>query len=316
MEKANETPRRLFKYRSFSDLTLEMLITDQVYFADPSTFNDPLDTKPQLDADIDSAELERIFLALVEQREKQEMTAAAKKIGYRGERTVDHIMRSSRRKAEQLLSEVRYQQHSPLYDDYSGDNLLDLLLTYCLQDELLKRYDRGVFSLAERANCPLMWSHYGDQHKGVCIGFSLTNNPSTAVHKVNYGGNRLVKASTVVRMLDGDESARQEVDQAILANKAGDWSYEKEWRAIGQRGLQDTSLEVEEVIFGMRCKPSVKFSVKEALKDRQKQVSFFEISTNNLGDFSLKKIPLDMDSICEFPRRSVPPSEAFGQFRN
>ena len=39
-----ERPNRVYKYRAFSHHTLDMLVEDRLYFADPSTFNDPLDT--------------------------------------------------------------------------------------------------------------------------------------------------------------------------------------------------------------------------------------------------------------------------------
>jgi hypothetical protein len=39
-------PKRLYNYRAFSNLTRDMLVADNLFFADPSTFNDPLDTNP------------------------------------------------------------------------------------------------------------------------------------------------------------------------------------------------------------------------------------------------------------------------------
>jgi hypothetical protein len=49
--------------------------------------------------------------------------------------------------------------------------------------------------LGERADCQLMWSHYGDQHHGVCIGYSVPAD--SQVHEVRYGGEPVVKASLV-----------------------------------------------------------------------------------------------------------------------
>src|SRR5262245_29550689 len=65
-------PATLYKYRSFSNLTLDGLIADQLFFADPSTFNDPLDTKPVLEADLDAAALADILRRLVEERVRAE----------------------------------------------------------------------------------------------------------------------------------------------------------------------------------------------------------------------------------------------------
>jgi hypothetical protein len=63
-----KAPNRLYKYRSFSNLTLEMLVADTLYFADPSSFNDPLDTKPTLETDLGADQLAVILSRLVEPR--------------------------------------------------------------------------------------------------------------------------------------------------------------------------------------------------------------------------------------------------------
>jgi len=293
-------PTRLYKYRSFSNLTLAMLVEDVVYFADPTTFNDPLDTKPTLKTDLDSDALAVILSQLVEQRTSAEMSAAAATIKYRGPKTVDHIARHSRKKAEQLLADIRYNATNP---DYEVDDPAQFLLGQYVQDELLRRYDKGVFSLAERANCPLMWSHYGDQHRGLCLGYSVPEAATSDVHKIRYGGSRLVEASAVSAMLGGDGDARRKVDDAVLLRKAKPWAYEREWRLIGSRGEQDSPLELEEVVFGTRCSTSVKYAVVKALEGRERAVQFFEIREQS-GSFLLKKRSLDTDELCvSFPRR-------------
>ncbi|NWM15319.1 DUF2971 domain-containing protein, partial [Escherichia coli] len=68
MTKKQSIPRRLFKYRAFNNLTLDMIIADNIYYADPSTFNDPLDTRPSLNNDSPAADLKRAVRQLVEQR--------------------------------------------------------------------------------------------------------------------------------------------------------------------------------------------------------------------------------------------------------
>lgn len=293
-------PSRLYKYRSFSHRTLTMLVEDVVHFADPTTFNDPLDTKPTLHTDLDANALELILAQLIEQRTTAEMSAAATTIKYRGPKTIDHIARHSRKRAEQLLADIRYNATNP---EYEVDDPAQFLLGQYVQDELLRRYDKGVFSLAERANCPLMWSHYGDQHRGVCLGYSVPEAAAGDVRKISYGGSRLVEASDVSAMLKGDVGARRKVDDAVLLKKAKPWAYEREWRLIGPRGEQDSPLELEEVVFGTRCATSVKYAVVKALEGRERDVRFFEIREQS-GSFLLTKRSLDTDELCvSFPRR-------------
>lgn len=306
-------PKRLYKYRSFSSLTLSMLVEDTVFFADPTTFNDPLDTKPTLDTDIPSAALRTILAQLIEERTSAEMAAAAKTIRYNGPKTLDHIARQSRKAAERLLADIRYNATNP---DYEIDDPEQFLLGRYLEEELMRRYDRGVFSLAERANCPLMWSHYGDQHRGICLGYSVPADAAGDVHKMKYGGSRLVQASAVSAMLGGDGAARGAVDEAVLLKKARPWAYEREWRLLGPRGEQHSPLELEEVIFGMRCSSAVMFAVIQALGGRDRPVRFYEIRGQH-GRFLLDKRVADTaELLATLPRRHRRIYETFSELED
>ncbi len=194
-ETDKEVPNRLYKYRHFDDLTLESIVYDMVYFADPRTFNDPLDTRPSLQLDVDEPDLMAILKTLVEQRTKDEMSAALRTGKVRGRRAADHIERHSRGQAEEVLRKVDYYSTDP-----DGGDLRSLLGRY-IEEELLQRYRNGIFCLAGLADSPLMWSHYGDQHRGICIGYSVPAR--TTIHEVKYGGSRQ-EASKVAAMLASD----------------------------------------------------------------------------------------------------------------
>ncbi len=292
-------PERLYKYRAFSNRMVEMLIDDSVHFADPSTFNDPLDAKPALDKDLPAEQMAQILSQLVEQRISAEMTSAARTILYRGPKTVEHIALLSRRRAEQLIADIRYNATDP---DFDGTDPEQFYFGQGVEDELLRRYNKGIFSLAKRSECPLMWSHYGDQHKGICLGYSVPTDVADEIHQVRYGGSRLIKASLVAAMLSGDQSAQREVDDAVLLRKASAWKYENEWRMIGARGQQSLKLELKEVVFGMRCSAPVIYTVVKALEDRERKVRFHEIRVLE-GRFILQKRALNVDELkAGYPR--------------
>lgn len=297
--KIERLPERVYKYRAFSHLSLEMLVEDRLYFADPSTFNDPLDTKPRLDPDIDAAALEWVLEQLVVQRVEAELKAAAKTIRYKGPKTIDHIARQSQSAFKRRLDDLRYHAANP---EITVEDPLQYLLGMEVESELLRRYDKGIVSLGERADCPLMWSHYGDQHHGVCIGYSVPDDAK--VHEVRYGGEPVVKASLIEAMLNGSAGAQEQVDEAVLLRKAPDWKYEREWRLIGDRGAQDNPLELSEVVFGLRCPTAVQFTVFRALEKRRQGLEFNTIY-RRAGTFDLVKAPLDTDELCvSLPRRS------------
>ena len=300
---------RLYKYRALTARTLDMVVGDRLHFADPSTFNDPLDTRPSVEADVDNGELERILGTLIERSTAAEMRAGAKAMKLTEPRTRDWIQKHSRRQAERRIGEIEYGATDP---DYEYETALRSQLRYCIELELLRGYEKGIVSFAERDDCPLMWSHYGDQHRGICVGYSVPEKFTGDLQEVAYGGGRLVKASDVGAMLDGDDEARSRVDADVLLRKADSWSYEEEWRLIGRRGTEGSPLELEEVIFGMKCEESVKFTVMKALKNRSRQVKCYEMREER-GTFTLGKNELTYDDelFVHFPVRHLDLLEGF-----
>ena len=106
-------------------------------------------------------------------------------------------------------------------------------------------------------------------------------------------------------------AARGRVDEAVLLRKAASWRYEREGRLIGRQGAQDSPLELEEDIFGIRCKSTVKFTIVQALANRGRPVRFFEMREVS-GTFHLRKYALDTDELgASLPRRSRSIFEAF-----
>lgn len=272
-------PKRVYKYRAFDARSLEMIVEDRLFFADPSTFNDPLDAKPSFEVDIPVDELTRLMKALLERRFNREMQEAAKTLLARGSIMPAYIETQARKKALKILSDIDYRSSEP------GVGIEEILKT-SIHSELLRGYERGIVSFSTRPNCPLLWSHYGDQHKGICVGYSAPYK--VPLEPVAYGGERSVKASLVLKMVDGDQQAKECVDKAVLLKKAKSWGYEKEWRLIGPPGINYSTLELEEVIFGLRCPLAVTFAVAKALEGRERKVKLYVIREKP-GKFMLEK---------------------------
>jgi hypothetical protein len=289
---------------------LELLLADKVYFADPSTFNDPLDTRPRLKADLDNDALERLLVRLAETRLTSTLVAAAKTMTSRGPTSDAGIATTARLRAQALAQDIDYEAGNPDFG-VSHETAKSWLLRHAVEVELLKQYDKGILSLALRYDCPLMWSHYGDQHRGICFGYSVPPGHAPGLHRVHYGGSRHVLASDVVAMLNGDANARRRVDEGVLLRKAYSWRYEKEWRLIGKQGLSNSPLELEEVVFGLRCPGFVIHAVTRALKGRERAVKLY-VMEERPGTFILKRTAVDVEQLArEFPRRALTVWEAF-----
>ena len=309
METDKRIPDRLYKYREFNNQTLDMIVSDNLYYADPGAFNDPLDSRPSLDKDLDDVELAKILRILVEQRSTEEMRGGAKALGAKGQKTMEHIKRRSRGEAVRRIADIEYYATEP---DFDPDEHERFLLGHHIQEELLRRYERGIVALAEQDDCPLMWSHYGEQHRGICIGYSVPADAAGDVHRIEYGGSRLVQASAVAAMLAGNDVARRQVDEAVLLRKAENWGYEQEWRLLGHRGLQSSPVELEEVVFGLKCKAASKYIAMKVLEGRERPVKFYE-TREEFGTFKLRKVELTYDEelFVNFPRRHLSILEPF-----
>lgn len=296
MTQKSEVPDRLYKYRGFNDYTIEMLTCDRIFYADPSSFNDPLDCKPTVHANISNDKLEKILEHFIHERILAEKSVAAKSLKYKGPKTKDRIESLINMKVQEILEELRYHAGDPEFgNDFATSHCK--ILRWKIKEELLMRYERGIFCLTSKAICPLMWSHYGEEHRGICLGYSVTPYAKDQLHKVDYESGRRIMASDITAaMIDGNKTALHRVDKAALLTKAPDWAYEDEWRLIGERGLKSSLLKLEEIIFGLRCPMHVKFTIVKALEKREQPVQFLEICSEP-DTFKFKKRSVDTDEL-------------------
>lgn len=83
------------------------------------------------------------------------------------------------------------------------------------KDQLSEK--RGLLCFSEDWRNPVLWSHYADKHRGLCLGFDLRVD---LLKRVTYVNSRLPKP--------------KELDEAfvekLLFTKFAHWSYEAEYR--------------------------------------------------------------------------------------
>lgn len=91
-----------------------------------------------------------------------------------------------------------------------------------------------VLCFCEKGDSILMWSHYGDDHKGVCLEFDI--RPSTGSReftKFLYPSLYFDKpVDTTTRADNIDPQIRSVAFLQTTLAKSLEWSYEKEWRLV------------------------------------------------------------------------------------
>lgn len=155
----------------------------------------------------------------------------------------------------------------------------------------------GELSLSERWDSPLMWSHYADDHRGVCIEFDTAELPHPNLKPVNYRAPRSVRASNLFEWkIQGSAQAEQRVFDTYFLAKAGPWRYEKEWREISPAsGVTESGFRVTGIHFGLQCDAAVILSVVKLL-DADQEVSLYSVHPRD-DSFRLKRALVDRDEI-------------------
>lgn len=286
----------LYKYRSFSVTTLESLCRDSLYFAHPGTFNDPLDCNPTIECDSETDELQKLLTFLIKKRVSKETLESLEKVRIQGKKAATHAEKIAQTEAENKLASIAYHATNPDYE-VGVSEAERWLIVQEIERELKRHYDRGVCCFSTNYSSPVLWSHYGDQHKGICIGYSLDRKQRPNPQKVIYGKSRSIKTSTLVKaFLDESKEVIECLDQEIFLRKAKGWSYEKEWRLIDKQGMQISPLLLKEITFGLRCTASVIHSIVQSLSGRNSSVDFYEMYEVR-GNYTLRRREVDLGEL-------------------
>lgn len=85
---------------------------------------------------------------------------------------------------------------------------------------------KGVLCFSKSRRNPVMWSHYADSHKGICLGFDVDDQ---CLSPVTYAGRR---PRNEFRYDDIYCSENEQIFESCLLTKFSHWKYEKEMRAF------------------------------------------------------------------------------------
>lgn len=192
-------PPSLFKYQPINLNTLRNLQSQSLFFGSPSKFNDPNDCAIK-------AQLQRLL-----------------------QRDVPKIR-------EDLLSEFSDDELEidQLRDELSGLGrvaLRDRVQLHLHQfversrEDWLRRIGATCFS--EKNSNLLMWSHYADGGRGLCLEFDTAYDPMTRARPVGYPP-AFPLLDPIPILLEDDFSGF--ID--LFCTKSQLWNYEEEWRAL------------------------------------------------------------------------------------
>jgi hypothetical protein len=141
---------------------------------------------------------------------------------------------------------------------------------YKLRDDLTPQY--GALCFSRLWSSPVMWAHYADKHKGICLGFEV---PRPSLLRVRYVRERLAFPNPYTI---------QHLETVLFKTKYISWQYEAESRMVlrlerPEGGIYyqnfGAGLELAEVIGGHQCTEPLE-NIKSTLGDLVEQVDLIK----------------------------------------
>jgi hypothetical protein len=280
------TPPILYKYRALSEFTVPMLERERVWYAIPSTLNDPFDCKARLvglGADtqraVEFARQTRFATTLLMLKRATEGGRGG--FGLSAYLTARYLERFTQARTwDERDALVDAVHHSASIQIGRSDPITQLRSI----EEALDRV--GVLSLSAVDDSMLMWTHYTGDHTGFCLGFEnpgVGSRPRDAVlcAPIHYAtqfpelDTDQVQITTTYRPTLGAPTPPDitvSIDdtnlRTVLYTKSAEWAYEQEWRCVRDPGGCEASYPgpLREVVFGARTSDSDRAVIRAAVE--------------------------------------------------
>lgn len=149
-------------------------------------------------------------------------------------------------------------------------------------ENIKKEFLIGSFT-THLSDCLPMWAHYANNHKGVCLEYSVVN-PSY-LYKVSYEMQRIPIASIITNLIS-DAMHKKQPDNKYLISifnggciKDKSWIYEEEFRILYANlnkkdngdliKLNDIGLKLNAVYFGINCINDYEEEIKDICDEKE-----------------------------------------------
>lgn len=241
-------PKYLYKYRAFSKNHIGALVENNAWFAIGETFNDPFDCTPEIPM------ITGDYSSITKWAEKA------------CPQQVEHLtaLYGSRKAALDQIFKITANSAM------GSDNPVKVTI-----DAVFNRLVRSfVCCFSTSSNNNLLWSHYGDYHKGFCIRYDakklLESNNIEFHGEVNYC-NEPINITDFLISNDMLESSR-----AFVLQKQPEWLYEEEYRVVYQDFAKDINDKYRQLNHADDCVDMILFGLKAERENKKLLMSLLD----------------------------------------
>lgn len=276
---------KIYKYRALeknisdTDNTVKLLKDNAIYFSEPKEFNDPFDSYIEF-ISIDTSKWLKDF----QEKTKEEQEKYLERIGLSDDKI-------------QKLKNIDIKKPNSFYPSKS----------------LQKSSRLRILCFSEEADNMLLWSHYSEDHTGICIGFKVHSeydsyclhfNPDDLkIPDIQKGTISLFKVTYSEDMPNPynifEDRPERLIDFARTKSKC--WEYEKEHRLIILDNMVAKNLirfdphEITDIIFGIKTEKKHKDKIRniiDSYPNNGKWIKIHECSREK-GKYKIKITQID-----------------------
>ncbi len=301
--------RIFYKYRSDSKFTESIITSGKIFLATAHQLNDPFECS-----------IKDICKDWMDEKIKEGMQASLAGFGLEASRAIrngESFFNIPAAAVQNTLDsvfqagnlEASYEAWRRFILEQTGHPPSDCRALFQKLDSQL--VETGIFSLSSDPTQELMWAHYADQHRGICLGFSQVAGSkladpkhclpviySDSLPEMDKGG---LQTSMSIAM---DELGRpytsslklaftDKTFQRVVTTKPTSWAYEQEVRYIEPfGGLCNWPGPLAECTFGLRCRDDRRRYYIDLLETHApNDVQLFEMKAKP-GTNSIERVPL------------------------
>jgi hypothetical protein len=251
----------LYRYCKLSDRIIQYIKDRKLYFQNPLNFNDPFECDLNALCVGSGVDFDNRFQAYIDMLIKRN-DYVVRRFNYYGKRITDYASDSTPQKeryyfneeAELCLKESNalLSEINSLYNCSPSKRQSALIDAWNTKKEQVAN-GLGVVCFSENNANLLMWSHYADSHKGICLIYESEERPILKWKKYNYYKIKYRQNREIDVLKVGFENAFF----SLLTTKSPDWEYEKEHRLITIKGpgpQKSRMASIKGIILGARIK--------------------------------------------------------------
>lgn len=301
----------MFKYSSINSYSLRNLQKNQIYFNNPLNFNDPFDTfHPALITGTSNEKFVEIFSKTSKRDfDKKSLlgilnkTISKENLYKFCDEHVEYMFDFNQKDENQIFeSKEDFLKQINDTDESKNDSINNINRFFQFIKQRLETHIKenlhqirketfskiGVSCFSRNNSSLLMWSHYADSHRGICLEFDSQVEPFSKSFEVTY--------KSKIPKINMDSLLNEELDsefiKKLLSFKSIDWKHEDELRIFHQESNKSyvyPSNSLKAIYFGIRADQSDIEIVCSIIKAQNPNVKFYRMEKKELT-FGIKPI--------------------------